>query len=350
MRFSEVLKEQLSQGLIRGCVVLAGTSGKELFFHAGGSSDGENGPPMTREALFDMASITKPVCTATLLADLHARGGIDYDAPFTAYLPEFRGKAEKIPTLRQLATHYSGVGCARGHYDPAMARGSAALMAAMYDIPVPELPGSGYVYSCANYILLGLVIEKITDRKLEELAQEQIFDRFGMKDSSWGFPRQELRCRTVREHLTTGDGGPPEALVAPELWERHLADELPSDPTARWALPRRIGNAGLFSCADDLACFARHFLRGPFPEKTMRELLRNSAPLGMHPRSCGWDMEPTGVFSASAVHHTGWSGQSFWIDPERDLFALVLTSRSDRYAQAKSGRLDLIRAVMEDIR
>ena len=75
---------------------------------------------------------------------------------------------------------------------------------------------------------------------------------------------------------------------------------------------------------------------------------RNSAPAGLHPRSCGWDLEPTHVFSDSAIHHTGWSGQSFWIDFERPLFALVLTNRSEEYARAKSGRLELIRAALNE--
>ena len=348
--FSAVLEQQLARELIYGCVVMAGTPERELFFHAAGTADRKTGVPMTREALFDMASITKAVCTATLLAHLHAGGRIDYDAPFTAYLPEFRGKAAAIPTLRLLATHCSGIGNARPCYDPAMLLGSEALMAAMYDIPVPVVPGSEYVYSCANYILLGLVIEKVTGQALEKLAQEEIFDPCGMVHSSWGMPRPEFRDRTVHEYLPRGPIVPGEAAVPPEVWKLHLADELPSDPTARWALPRRIGNAGLFSCADDLACFARRLLKRPFPEKTMKELCRNSAPAGLHPRSCGWDMEPTGVFSDSAIHHTGWSGQSLWIDFEQELFALVLTNRSEEYAQAKSGRLELIRAVLNEIR
>ena len=255
--FSAVLERQLAQGLIYGCVVMAGTPERELFFHAAGTADRKTGAPMTREALFDMASITKAVCTATLLARLHAEGRITYDLPFTAYLPEFRGKAARIPTLRQLAAHCSGIGNARPHYDPAMLLGSEALMAALLDIPVPVAPGSEYVYSCANYILLGLVIEKVTGRKLEELAREEIFGPCGMKHSSWGMPKPEFRERTVHEYLPRGPIVPGESVVPPEVWKLHLADELPSDPTARWALPHRIGNAGLFSCADDLARFAR---------------------------------------------------------------------------------------------
>ncbi len=346
--FSALLEEQLAQGLIYGCVVMIGTPEEELFFRAAGTADRKTGVPMTREALFDMASVTKAVCTATLLARLHAEGRIDYDAPLTACLPEFRGKAAAIPTLRELAAHCSGIGNARPHYDPAMLQGSEALMAALHEIPVPTLPGTEYVYSCANYILLGLVIEKITGQALEQLAQKEIFDPAGMVRSSWGMPRPEFRNRTVHEYLPRGPIVPGEAAVPPEVWQLHLADELPSDPTARWALPRRIGNAGLFSCADDLARFARWLLKRPFPEETMRELCRNSAPAGLHPRSCGWDLEPTHVFSDSAIHHTGWSGQSFWIDFERPLFALVLTNRSEEYARAKSGRLELIRAALNE--
>ena len=95
--FLSLLKRQFDAGLIRGCLILAGTPEKELFFHAEGWADCGKEKPLLRDALFDMASVTKAVGIGTLLAMLHQEGKLDYQAPFTEYLPSFRTPLENVP-------------------------------------------------------------------------------------------------------------------------------------------------------------------------------------------------------------------------------------------------------------
>ena len=335
--FYRLLEKQMDDALIRGALVLVGTPEKELFFHVSGTADHKNGKPLSRTSLFDMASITKAVCTGTLLAQLHQAGSLDYQAAFTKYLPEFRTVLSRVPTVVQLATHCSGISLVRS-YDEAVSGGSASLMDAMNDLQFTEAPGSSYHYFCANYILLGMIVEKITGMPLEKLAEQQIFSPLGMKSGAWGIPKAEYRRELVHAYLKGTHGEAPENAVPPEIWALHQADLLPSDETARWALPRRIGNAGLFAAADDLAAFSRWMLSKPFEENTWQWIAGNQAPEGMHRRSAGWDMETTFPFSARTICHTGWSGQTLWIDPEQQIFAMVLTNRRDWYAEEQSGR------------
>ena len=335
--FHALLKKQFEAGLIRGCLVLVGTPEKELFFHAEGWADLNKGNPLSRAALFDMASVTKAVGIGTLLAMLHQEGKLDYQAPFTEYLPDFRTPLDNAPSVVQLATHCSGI-CTDRSYDREVVNGSARLLDAMNDLRFPEPPGSSYRYFCANYILLGMIVENLAGEPLEMLADQKIFGPLGMTSSSWGIPLPACREKLVHAGLVGTHGEAPESAVPPEIWRLHQTDLLPSDETARWALPRRIGNAGLFSTADDLAAFARWMLNRPFPEETWKWLAGNHAPAGLHRRSAGWDMESAPPFSEQTIFHTGWSGQTLWIDPARQLFAMVLTNRRDWYAEEQAGR------------
>ena len=335
--FQTLLKRQFDAGLIRGCLVLVGTPEKELFFHAEGWADLKKEKPLLRDALFDMASVTKAVGIGTLLAMLHQEGKLDYRAPFTEYLPDFRTPLERVPSVLQLATHCSGISPDRS-YDRAVTGGSARLMDAMNDLRFSDPPGSCYRYFCANYILLGMIVENLAGMPLEVLAEQKIFGPLGMPSSSWGIPLPACREKLVHAGLVGTHGEAPESAVPPEIWRLHQADLLPSDETARWALPRRIGNAGLFSTADDLAAFARRMLTRPFPEDTWKWLAGNHAPAGLHRRSAGWDMESAAPFSDQTLFHTGWSGQTLWIDPAQQLFAVALTNRRDWYAEEQAGR------------
>jgi len=343
----KIVDQSIREGLIRGAVVLFGTPDEISFAGAYGLADHLTGRVMTPESVFDMASVTKAVGIGTLLARTMERGQVDMAAPFHAYLPGFRGKLECPVTVRDLATHYSGLDPERT-YDRAMAFGPERLMDAMLDLRGVTPPGTGYLYCCANYILLGMILEVVNGEGLEVQAEREIFVPAGMARSSWGMPKKEVRCDMVHPRLATTHGRTPEELVPPEIGALDCSDDLPSDETARWALPRRIGNAGIFSCASDLAGFARFLLKRPFTDRGWRELASNHAPEGMHPRSSGWDMEPTGVFSPPALHHTGWSGQSLWIDPEEQVFGMVLTNRCDDHGAGKARRLEIIRAAREE--
>ncbi len=344
---AQLVENFVQEGLIRGAVILFGTPSETLFSGAFGTADHLTGKPMTLNSVFDLASITKAVCISTLLALAVERRKISLDVPYTEYLPGYRGKSLYIATVRDLATHYSGLDATRP-YDSEMFSGPAALLDAMLDLRIVRLPRTEYCYTCANYILLGLILEAVSGKRLDELARQEIFTPLGMNRSSWGIPKTEVLPDMVHMYLTTNHAKIPPEHFPPELRGYAERDDLPSDETAKASVPRCVGNAGLFADAGDLAKFARFMLRKPFQESVWQEAAGNLAPAGMHPRSAGWDMEPTGVFSASTIHHTGWSGQSLWIDPEAQLFGMVLTNRCGDHGKGKACRLELIRAVREE--
>ena len=347
-QLKQAVEQAMADGLIRGAVVMFGTERETLIAEAFGLADHETGRAMALESIFDMASVTKAACVGTLLARAVDAGKIDLDSPYDAYIPGYRGRSRWVAAVRDLATHCSGLEPERP-YDAAMLRGPAALMDAMLDLTLVRPPREEYLYCCANYILLGMALEAVNGESLERQAEREIFAPLGMSRSSWGFPRPEVLADVVHPRLVTTHGRPPEAIVPPEIAALDRNDDLPSDETARWALPRRIGNAGLFSCAEDLAKFARFMLKKPFGPAGCAAIYENHAPAGLHPRSVGWDMEPTGVFSPEAIHHTGWSGQSFWIDPKEAVFGMVLTNRCGDHALGKATRLAIMRTAREEI-
>ena len=324
-------QEQIQAGWIDGAVVLGGTRGTDFLREAWGIADRQRKTPMRTDCVFDIASLTKVVGTAPLLALCTEEGLVDFDAPFTEYLP-YRGKIPAPVTVRHLATHCSGVQinypCFPGEHEK-MAR---SILAEDFVRP----PGVLYEYTCTGYILLGFLIEAVTGRSLEELAAERIFAPLGMTDTRWGAPPEGALPRTIR--TINADPG------------------VISDHGARAMAPRRTGNAGIFSTADDLAKFCRMMLgegKGLFRSETMELFFRNQAPQGMTARSLGWNLDKTGIpraFSSATIFHTGWTGQSMWIDPETGRFLLVLTNRfGESSPESCKGRLAIAAEALDTI-
>ena len=316
------VQQQIQSGLIDGAVVLAGTPGKNLIWEAWGFADKAKGTAMRTDSIFDIASITKVIGTAPLLASCMEEGKIDFDAPFTEYLP-YHGRLLAPVTVRHLATHCSGVQINYPWFPGAGEKMIEAILSEDFVRP----PEKQYEYTCTNYILLGFLIEAVTGRKLEELAEERIFRPLAMKETRWGLLLEESLQRTVRMI-----NAPPGVI---------------SDHGARAIAPRRIGNAGIFTTADDLAKFCRMMLNGGgklFRPETMEFFLHNQSPPGMAPRSLGWNLDPAFFphrCSMATIHHTGWTGQAIWIDPEKECFLLVLTNRFGDSIESWKGRLEI---------
>ena len=349
--FRTLIRKQLDEELIYGCVVMAGDSRKDFLLEAYGFADRITAEKMKTDSIFDLASITKPVGCATLAAICQEEGLLNLDRPFTDYLPKHRASFEQPPTVRQLGAHISGLDCERP-YDRFQSAGGEQLVDAFYDLGPVAPPGRNFVYSCGNYLLLGLIVESVSGRPIQALAKEKIFQALGMGDTEWGMPRPDQLHRVVHPHLVTTHGAVALERLSEELRRYREEDSLPSDETAQGALPHRVGNAGMFSTASDLARFARMMLTETpqiFRAQTREELFRCCTPPGIHRRSFGWDMEPIGgLFSEAAIHHSGWSGQNLWIDPESGCFFIMLTNRSStEYEACKFMRRETARAMYE---
>ena len=307
---AQVVAAGIAEGYCQGAVVLVGTRDAVLLHEAFGHARVE--PKliaMRKDSLFDLASVTKVAAATTACAVCVDQGLLDLDRPLREYLPEMSGKGIEQVTLRQLGAHTSGLNNRK--FTPQY-QGEAMIRAMLAASPCRE-PGSRYEYSCLNFILLGLVVERVSGKPLDLFCREHIFRPLGMTDTCFGPVPNSPR------------------LVGNSVKEPGQI----SDAQARLAA-RPVGNAGLFSTAADLARFCRMMLhngqggdRRILSREVIADMTRRS-PAAASARGFGWDLEPAGrpkALSDATYYHTGWTGQSMWIDPESDRCAIVLTNR-----------------------
>jgi CubicO group peptidase (beta-lactamase class C family) len=274
--------------------------------------------------LWDLASLTKVVATTTALMLLVERGRVDLDAPVRRYLPEF---AAAGVTVRHLLTHTSGLRGTLPLYRDA--RDSAdALRIVFAEAPLTS-PGTRMVYSDLNAILLGEIVRRAGwGGPLDVFATHEIFVPLGLRQMMFRPAR-----RLVPRIAPTG------------VWRGHPVAGVVNDQNAA-KLGGVAGHAGLFSTAADLARFAQFMLgegalRGG-PRLVRAETVRAftaaavKARRGASARTLGWEAVPTGedvssagtLFGPRSYGHTGWTGTSLWIDPDRGVFVVLLTNRA----------------------
>lgn len=284
---------------------------------------------MTWDTLFDMASLTKVLITAPAIMQLYERGLVQLDTPVCHYLPEFSGQGKQDITARQLLTHYSGLPPDLDLSTPWIGR-NTAIHTAFSCIPIHPA-GEQFVYSDINFILLGLIVEKLSGLTLQDYATQNILKPLGLK----------------RTFFT-----PTPALystIAPTQYDEKgtLLRGIVHDPTTR-RMGGVAGHAGLFSCADDMTHYAIALLNkragrsSPFPLKAETLVMMSSPqqPAGKtDQRGLGWDIAthystPRGdYFPVGSFGHTGFTGTSLWLVPQTDSFVLILTNRVHPYGK-----------------
>lgn len=297
-----------------GAVVLVLRQGKVVFRKAYGDRQVQpEREPMTVDTVFDMASLTKPIATATAVMLLVEEGKLRLEDPVVKHLPAFGKHGKDKITVEQLLVHVSGLIAdnALGDY----LHGREKAFENIYDLKLKTEPGARFTYSDVGFILLGEIVEKLSGQSLDAFCQRRIFTPLGMKHTTFR-PGKELAARaapTEREKDT---------------WLRGVVH----DPRAR-AIGGVAGHAGLFSTADDLAIYANMILRGGAPlmkPETLRLFTTaRQVPSGL--RTPGWDAR-TSYSAPRGQHlngfgHTGFTGTSIWIDPGRELAIIVLSNR-----------------------
>lgn len=272
-------------------------------------------------ARYDLASLTKVVATTTAMMKLYEDGAIDLEAPVTEYLPEFGQNGKEAITIRQLLSHSSGL----KPYLSADERGpsSQAIVDTIMAQPLVYEPDTESRYSGLGMITLLRVIETVSDQDFGSFCKEEIFEPLGMY--STGFRRVgQVDSSIVPATDTTGT----------------LIQGFVHDPVAQ-AMGGISSNAGLFSTAEDLARFAtmlvndgRLYGRTFLQPETIALFTRRVEGVPNSTRALGWDTKSddgyTSVgerFGPRSFGHTGYTGTSFWIDSEHDLYAILLTNR-----------------------
>ncbi|MFG6416111.1 serine hydrolase domain-containing protein [Roseateles sp. DC23W] len=283
--------------------------------------------PLDEATVFDAASLTKAVVTATLVQLLRERGQLDIEAPLQRYLPDCGGADKAAITLRQLLTHSSGLPASLPGNGAGDWAGPADAQRIACGLPVTAPPGTLFRYSDVNFILLGRIVEQVSGQPLGRLADTALFQPLGMTSSGY-LPLRRLAAARI---------APTERLKNGTL----LRGEV-HDPTAR-KMGGVAGHAGLFTTTADLARFARMLLSGGVAEDGRRLLSTDSVTLLTTPQSppalaeqrgLGWDIatpyavRPRGsVYPAGSFGHTGFTGCAFWLDPESRSFYVLLSNR-----------------------
>jgi len=313
----EVMNSAVSRGTIPGGVVLIGHDGRVVYRKAFGMRSLEpTREAMTAETIFDIASLTKCVATATSVMKLVEEGKIRINDPVNAYLPEFGKNGKESITIRELMTHFSGLP-ADLDLKAAWRGREAAYRMTMEEKPEFS-PGSRFQYSDINFETLGFVVEKVSGLSLDEYAARNIFEPLGMSTTRF-LPPAQWRGR-----------------IAPtEYDENHqMMRGTVHDPTAR-RMGGVAGHAGVFSTADDLAKFAQAMLTGSgmLSRLTVEKMTTpQQPPTAPVLRGLGWDIDspfssnrgeflPVGSFG-----HTGYTGTSLWIDPVTQSYVIILTN------------------------
>ena len=315
-----MLERAVTQGLIGGGVALVGTSrGITYTASRGRAGFSPDSPPLTERTLFDVASLTKVIATAPAVMKLLEEGRISLLDPLTRWFPEFEGTGREDITVLNLLTHTSGLNDVAISSDNPLA--TAIHKAALQKSG--RLPGGPFHYADINYILLSELVHRVSWMSLDRYCMENIFGPLGMGDTMF-LPPRELA-----------------GSIAPTLnTSNELQTGVVQDENARF-LGGVAGHAGLFSSASDLSRFAMMILNNghSYGRRILRErtLEQMTAPYffssGRVVRGLGWDIHspyssPRGsYFSSMSFGHTGYSGTSIWIDPQRDLFVILLTVR-----------------------
>jgi uncharacterized protein YbbC (DUF1343 family)/CubicO group peptidase (beta-lactamase class C family) len=328
VRIDDAVGAAIQKKQAPGAVVLVGRRGKIAYAKAFGQRSIEPNPePMVRDAVFDMASLTKPVATATSIMILIERGELRLADRLGKLLPEFDNHGKGEITLEQLLRHRSGLIADNPEKD--YADGPEKAWQRLADLELVGKPGERFVYSDVNYLILGRLVEKRSGRSLDQFAAAEVFAPLGM--TSTGFAAQfGADARRAFIERTT----PTERLNG------EMLRGVVHDPRSR-ALGGVAGHAGLFSTADDLAVYAQLILSGGLGPNGARVLsplsVRLMTSAGATPpgqrRGLGWDVDtpfgaPRGsLFSRDSFGHTGFTGTSIWIDPETQTFVILLTSR-----------------------
>jgi beta-N-acetylhexosaminidase len=325
----DLLHRAVSSGAFPGGVLAIGWN-NQLAIHSFGKFTRDlKSHAVTPETIYDAASLTKPVVTTTAAMKLVERNELDFDAPITRYLPEFAAAAnsdtdpswrERV-TVRMLLLHDSGLPAHEDYFESAKSRD--AILASVVSTPLIAEPGTKIEYSDLGFILLGEIISRLTGLSLEGFAQRELFAPLGMRDSFFN-PARSLRSRIAP---TEHDAAVRKRLIIGEVHDENA-----------WAMGGVAGHAGLFSTARDIAVFAQMLLNGGIyahrrilSRATIRTFTTRHA-VGDSARALGWDVpvEPSSsgrYFSPRSFGHTGFTGTSLWIDPDRDLFVILLTNR-----------------------
>ncbi|MDQ3170776.1 MAG: DUF1343 domain-containing protein [Acidobacteriota bacterium] len=328
------IQQAIAEKKLPGAVVLIGRRDEVLLRKVYGLRAVSPAPePMTLDTIFDLASLTKPIATATAVMQQVEAGAIRLDDRVADYIPAFGKYGKDRITVRHLLTHMSGLRPDLDLGDEFEGR-ATAIRYALEEIPGAP-PGRVFVYSDINFFLLADIVARVTGMPFERYTRERIFEPLGMRDTMF-LPPAALASRIAPTE-------PCDRLAWPCRATAAMLRGVVHDPTAR-RMDGVAGHAGLFGTAEDLSRFARMLLGEPrrgtlggtrvlSPLSVARMTSPATPESEPAVRGLGWDINS--AFSSNrgdllplgSFGHTGFTGTSMWIDPASGLYVIFLSNR-----------------------
>lgn len=316
-----IMKSAIAEGAAPGGALAVGRYGRLVHMKGYGTLDTvKTSAAVDENTIYDMASLTKVIATTTAAMMLEEQGVLDLDRTVASYLPEFNAPDKAAITVRMLITHRGGLEAFAALYKEF--KGRDQYLTQINLRPLRSTPGTETVYSDWDLILTQLVIEKITGQTLDQFVSEKVFVPLGMAATMFNPDSARFFSRIAPTEIDSVRGG----LVHGKVHDENA-----------WAIGGVSGHAGLFSSARDLSVFAQMLLNGGEYNGVRivksSTLARWTAPQSRtSSRALGWDTPSKGssagnYFSPRSFGHTGFTGTSIWIDPEKNLFVILLTNR-----------------------
>ena len=321
------LKSQVDSAF-PGAVIAVGRHDTVLLLSAVGHYGVEDRRPVTTHTIYDLASLTKVIGLTTATMMLVDSGKIDLDAPVQKYVPAFQGPMKERVTIRNLLTHSSGLPAWRRLFAESSSREEA--FALVDTTALLRQPGDTFIYSDLGAIALMQAVEASGGQRIDAFLDARVFGPLGMTSTRY-LPPASWRSRIAPTENDTA------------FRHRMLHGEVHDENAGR--LGGVSGHAGLFSNAPDLIRFAQWLLDSRIPpgrpaggssaylphDLVVEFTRRQDIPRGSS-RALGWDTPSENSsagtkFGPRAFGHTGFTGTSIWIDPDRDLFIILLSNR-----------------------
>ncbi len=321
-QLDEVIETSIAQEETPGAVVLVARQGRIVYRKSfGHRALIPHQEAMTLDTLFDVASLTKVLATATSILILVEEGKVSLTDRVSQYLPPFAQKGKDPITVVQLLTHYSGLR-ADLDLDQPWEGYETAIELAFQEKPISP-PGEQFIYSDINYIVLAEMVREVSGQTLNEFAAKRIFLPLGMTKTRFLPPPQ------VHDQIAPTD-----------FRDGQLLRGVVHDPTTA-RMGGVAGHAGVFSTVEDTAIYAQMILNGGLyngvrilSPLSVLQMTTPQSPVGATDwRGLGFDIRtpfsgPRGdLFPVGSVGHTGFTGTSLWIDPVSEVFVILFTNR-----------------------
>ncbi|HSJ08068.1 MAG TPA: serine hydrolase domain-containing protein [Longimicrobiales bacterium] len=361
-----IMRAALGEGAAPGAALVVSRHGRLVHAAAYGRTDlPADAAPVTDSTLFDLASLTKVVATTTAAMILEEEGRLDLDRPVREYVPGFDAPDKAGITVRMLLTHSSGLVAGGPVWRDA--RDREGYLHRFNERELVYAPGDSTIYSDWGLILTAWVVEAITGQGLDAFLEERVWRPLGMRDT--GFNPVAASPIPAGSDCTTALPASAPALARIAATEqdtvyRHRPIHGVVHDENACALGGVAGHAGLFSSARDLAVFGQMLLNGGEyagvrilqPTTVARWTARQGKGFS---RALGWDTPAPRssagtLFSPRSFGHTGFTGTSIWLDPERGLAVILLTNRvnptraNTRHEPLRRAIADAVQAAVTD--